>query len=124
MIELKKISVFDPEHLPGEITLIKVFQDHFPALKQIAGFDTSFHTSMPAVAKLLAIPRRYHAMGIQRYGFHGISFAYLMQELEQIAGKKAAKGKVILGHLGSGASLAAVKNGKSIDTSKGLTPTV
>ena len=121
--ELKKISAFDPEHLPEEIKLIEVFRKRYPALKQIACFDTSFHTSMPQVAKLVSIPRRYYEMGIQRYGFHGLSYAYLMQELENIEGKEAANGKVILAHLGSGASLAAVKDGKSMDTSMGFTPT-
>ncbi len=123
LAELKKISAFDPEHLPEEIKLIEVFKKRYPALKQIACFDTSFHTSMPLVAKLLSIPRRYYEMGIQRYGFHGLSYAYLMQELEQIAGKEVAKGKIILAHLGNGASLAAVKDGKSIDSSMGFTPT-
>jgi acetate kinase len=78
---------------------------------------------MPPVAKLLSIPRRYYKMGIQRYGFHGLSYAYLMQELERIAGNKSAKRKIILAHLGNGASVAAVKDGKSIDTSMGFTPT-
>ena len=121
--ELKKISAFDPEHLPEEIKLIEVFKRRYPELKQIACFDTSFHTSMPVVAKLLTIPRRYYEMGIQRYGFHGISYAYLMHELKRVAGEETAKGKIILAHLGSGASLAAVKDGKSIDTSMGFTPT-
>jgi acetate kinase len=121
--ELKKISAFDPEHLPEEIKLIEVFKKKYPTLKQVACFDTSFHTSMPVVAKLLSIPRRYYEMGIQRYGFHGLSYAYLMEELERISGKEAAKGKIILAHLGNGASLAAVKDGKSIDTSMGFTPT-
>ena len=121
--ELKKISAFDPEHLPEEIKLIEVFKKKYPTLKQVACFDTSFHTSMPLVAKLLSIPRRYYEMGIQRYGFHGLSYAYLMEELERISGKEAAKGKIILAHLGNGASLAAVKDGKSIDTSMGFTPT-
>ncbi len=121
--ELKKISAFDPEHLPEEIKLIEVFKKKYPTLKQVACFDTSFHTSMPLVAKLLSIPRRYYEMGIQRYGFHGLSYAYLMEELERIAGKEAAKGKIILAHLGNGSSLAAVKDGKSIDTSMGFTPT-
>ncbi len=120
--ELKKISNYDPEHLPEEIKLIEVFRKRYPAIKQIACFDTSFHTTMPVVAKLLSIPRRYYEMGIQRYGFHGLSYAYLMQELENIAGKETAKGKIILAHLGNGASLAAVKNGKSMDTSMGFTP--
>ncbi|MEO8474255.1 MAG: acetate/propionate family kinase [Chryseolinea sp.] len=123
LVELKKISAFDPEHLPEEIKLIEVFETRYPALKQIACFDTSFHTSMPQVAKLLTIPRRYFANGIQRYGFHGLSYAYLMEELERVVGTKASRGKVILAHLGSGASLAAVKGGKSIDTSMGFTPT-
>lgn len=122
MDELKKISAYDPDHLPEEIKLIEVFGKRYSSLKQIACFDTSFHTSMPTVAKLLSIPRRYYEKGIQRYGFHGLSYAYLMQELENLAGKEAAHGKIILAHLGSGASLAAVKDGKSIDTSMGFTP--
>ncbi len=121
--ELKKISSFDPEHLPEEIKLIEIFKSRFPALRQVACFDTSFHASMPVVAKLLSIPRRYYERGIQRYGFHGLSYAYLMEELECVAGKEAAMVKIILAHLGNGASLAAVKDGKCIDTSMGFTPT-
>ena len=120
--ELKKISAYDPDHLPEEIRLIEVFGKRYPSLKQVACFDTSFHTSMPTVAKLLSIPRRYFGKGIQRYGFHGLSYSFLMEELNLIAGDKVAKGKVILAHLGSGASLAAVKDGRSIDTSMGFTP--
>lgn len=122
LYELKKISNYDPEHLPEEIKLIEVFRKHYPDLIQVACFDTSFHTSMPAVAKLLAIPRRYTAKGIQRYGFHGLSYAYLMEEFTNMEGINAAHGKIILAHLGSGASLAAIKDGKSIDTSMGFTP--
>jgi acetate kinase len=121
--ELKKISAFDPEHLPEEIKLIEVFSKRYPSLKQVACFDTSFHTSMPTVAKLLSIPRRFYEMGIRRYGFHGLSYAYLLEELKHLAGDETAKGKIILAHLGNGASLAAVKDGKSIDTSMGFTPT-
>ncbi len=121
--ELKQISPYDPEHLPGGIKLIEIFAKRYPALVQVACFDTSFHTTMPVVAKLLPIPKKYFAMGIQRYGFHGLSYAYLLQELERIAGKESAMGKIILAHLGNGASLAAIKNGKSIDTSMGFTPT-
>ena len=79
--ELKKISDFDPEHLPEEIKLIEVFKKRYPEIKQIACFDTSFHTSMPVIAKLLSIPHRFYEMGIRRYGFHGLSYAYLMEEL-------------------------------------------
>ena len=120
--ELKLISAYDPEHLPLAIKLIQEFKKHYPALNHIACFDTSFHTAMPAVAKWIPLPRRFNALGIQRYGFHGLSYSYLMEELTRIAGKDAANGKVILAHLGNGASLAAVKESKSIDTSMGFTP--
>jgi len=122
LTELKKIRNYDPDHLPEEIRLIEVFGKRYPLLKQVACFDTSFHTSMPRVAKLLSIPRRYYEKGIQRYGFHGLSYSFLMEELHCLAGSDVANGKVILAHLGSGASLAAVKEGKSIDTSMGFTP--
>ena len=121
--ELKQICSYDPEHLPGEIKLIEIFTRRHPAFVQVACFDTAFHTTMPHVAKLLPIPRKYFDMGIQRYGFHGLSYAYLMQELQSIAGNETANGKIILAHLGNGASLAAVQHGKCIDTSMGFTPT-
>ncbi|MEP6793865.1 MAG: acetate/propionate family kinase [Saprospiraceae bacterium] len=120
--ELHNIIPFDPDHLPQEIEMIEIIRSRFPKLLQFACFDTSFHAGMPRMAKLLAIPRRYESMGIQRYGFHGLSYTYLMEELNRIAGKETANGKIILAHLGNGASLAAVKNGKSIETSMGFTP--
>jgi acetate kinase len=120
--ELGQLSSFDPEHLPEEIMLAEAFQRRFPAVSQIACFDTEFHHDLPRVARMLAIPRRYEAQGVRRYGFHGLSYAYLIQELERVAGAKAAGGRVILAHLGSGASLAAVRDRKSIDTSMALTP--
>ena len=121
--ELHRISSYDPQHLPAEIKLIEKFRQHYPQLPQVACFDTAFHQSLPRVAKLLPIPRRFDAIGIQRYGFHGLSYAYLMQQLEQVAGTQVAQGRVILAHLGNGASMAAVRNGQSIDTSMGFTPT-
>ncbi|MEO6244130.1 MAG: acetate/propionate family kinase [Opitutaceae bacterium] len=120
--ELRRIIPFDPEHLPGEILLTEAFHRRFPTLPQIACFDTAFHHNLPRVAQLLPIPRRYEAQGVRRYGFHGLSFAYLLQELEQVAGKRAAKGRVIFAHLGNGASLAAVRGGRCLDTSMALTP--
>jgi acetate kinase len=123
LAELKRLTVFDPEHLPEEIALIEAFHHRFQKLPQIACFDTEFHRDMPRVARLLPIPRRYEAMGVRRYGFHGLSYAFLMEELARIGDAEATKGRVILVHLGSGASLAAVRNGKSIDTSMGFTPT-
>lgn len=120
--ELHRISTYDPEHLPLEIQLIKAFQRRFPHLPQIACFDTAFHQKLPRVAKLLPIPRKFDALGVQRYGFHGLSYAYLMQELEHLAGSTAARGRVILAHLGNGASMAAVHEGQCLDTSMGFTP--
>ncbi len=121
--ELHRISPNDPDHLPREIELIETFRQRHPKLPQVACFDTAFHQTMPRVAKLLPIPRRFDAMGIQRYGFHGLSYSYLMEELTRLGDPTATKGRVILAHLGNGASLAAVYNGKSIDTSMGFTPT-
>ena len=121
--ELHRISPYDPDHLPREIELIEAFRQRHPKLPQLACFDTAFHQTMPRVAKLLPIPRRFDAKGVQRYGFHGLSYAYLVEELARLGDPAAAKGNVILAHLGNGASLAAVRDGKSMDTSMGFTPT-
>ena len=121
--ELHQLESFDPEHLPEEILLTEAFHRRFPDLPQVACFDTAFHHDLPRVARLLPIPRRYEAQGVRRYGFHGLSYAFLMGELARLAGAKAAQGRVILAHLGNGASLAAVRHGKSIDTSMSFTPT-
>jgi acetate kinase len=120
--ELHELSPFDPEHLPEEILLTEAFFRRFPDLPQVACFDTAFHHDLPRVARLLPIPRRYEAQGVRRYGFHGLSYAFLMGELARLAGAEAAQGRVILAHLGSGASLAAVRGGRSVDTSMSLTP--
>ena len=119
---LRRFSLFDPEHLPEAITMIEQFQLRFPDVPQVACFDTAFHHDLPAVARLLPIPRKYEVQGVRRYGFHGLSFAYLIEEFAREAGMEAGNGKVILAHLGSGASLAAIHNGKSVDTSMGFTP--
>ncbi|MHB1678553.1 MAG: acetate/propionate family kinase [Sulfuriferula sp.] len=121
--ELHGIEQYDPDHLPGEIVLIEMIRLRHSQLPQVACFDTAFHRTMPRVASMLPIPRRYEAQGVCRYGFHGLSYAYLMEELARTAGERGAQGLVILAHLGNGASLAAVKGGKSIDTSMGFTPT-
>ena len=120
--ELRRLSPFDPEHLPEEILLTEAFHRRFPDLPQVACFDTAFHHDLPRVARLLPIPRRYEAQGVRRYGFHGLSYAFLMGELARLAGAEAAQGRVILAHLGNGASLAAVRGGKPVDTSMGFTP--
>ena len=120
--ELKRAIAYDPDHLPMEIEWIEYFGKLFPSMLQVACFDTAFHTSMPTVAKMLAIPRKYYAKGIKRYGFHGLSYAYLMDELRRTTSADEAQGRIILAHLGGGASIAAVSNGKCIDTSMGFTP--
>jgi acetate kinase len=120
--ELRELSPFDPDHLPEEILLTEAFQRRFPGLTQIACFDTAFHHDMPRVARLLPIPRRYEAKGVQRYGFHGLSCAYLVEELARLNGGVVSE-RTILAHLGQGASMTAVRAGKSIDNSMSLTPT-
>jgi acetate kinase len=120
--ELRRLIPFDPLHLPGEIELIDAFHRRLPDLPQIACFDTTFHHDMPHVAQQLPIPRRYDAAGIRRYGFHGLSYAYLMEELARID-PHAAQGRVVLAHLGAGASMAAVRGGQCLDTTMGFTPT-
>jgi acetate kinase len=119
--ELHRITPYAPDHLPREIALIEAFRRWHPQLPQIACFDTAFHRSMPHVARMLPLPRRYATKGVERYGFHGLSYAYLMAALARID-PAAANGRVVLAHLGNGASLAAVDHGKSVDTSMGFTP--
>ena len=120
--ELLRLSPFDPEHMPMELLLVDAFHRQFPDLPQVACFDTAFYHDLPRMARLLPIPRRYEAQGIRRYGFHGISYSFLMEELARVGGADAAGGRVILAHLGNGASLTAVLGGKSLDTSMGFTP--
>ncbi len=121
LAELRRLTPYDPDHLPREIALIEAVRARHPRLPQVACFDTVFHRTLPRVARLLPIPRRFAAMGVRRYGFHGLSYAYLMAELRRLD-PAAAQGRVILAHLGNGASLAAVRHGRSIDTSMGFTP--
>ena len=121
--ELHRSELFAPDHLPAELRLIEAFGARMQGRMQVACFDTSFHRAMPRVARLLPIPRRFEAKGVRRYGFHGLSLQYLMQSLERIGGPALAHGRTILAHLGNGASLTAVREGRSLDTSMGFTPT-
>ncbi len=121
--KLRRTQPLDLAHLPRQIALIEVFRKRFAGVPQVACFDTAFHRNLPRVAKLLPIPRKYDAAGVRRFGFHGLSYTYLMEELAREAGGSAARGKIILAHLGSGASMAAVKEGKPVDTSMAFTPT-
>jgi acetate kinase len=120
--ELRRLVPFAPNHLPAELDLIETLQRARPDIPQIAAFDTAFHGALPDVARRLPIPGSYDADGVRRYGFHGISYSYLLQELARLAGPAAADGKLVLAHLGSGSSLAAVHAGRSIDTSMSFTP--
>lgn len=120
--ELRAAQPLDLAHLPAEIALIELFQERLQGVPQVACFDTAFHRSLPRLAQLLPIPREYDERGLRRLGFHGLSFSYLMEQLER-AGAGAADGRVILAHLGAGASLAAVHGGRPVDTSMAFTPT-
>lgn len=122
IVELKAISPLDPEHMPFEIALLEMFAEWQPSITQVACFDTVFHRDMPRVAQVLPIPHRFTEKGVRKYGFHGLSCAFIMEELQKKDPEKA-NGKVIIAHLGNGASITAVKDGKSVDTSMGFTPT-
>lgn len=119
--ELNSFMDYDPDHLPSEIEIIRILKKQYPHLIQVACFDTAFHSTLPTIAKMFAIPAKYYREGIRRYGFHGISYSYLLQALKRVDGKLSG-GRVIMAHLGNGASIAAIKNGKCIDTSMGFTP--
>lgn len=121
--ELRGLETLDPAHLPAELAIVEAMTARAPALPQVACFDTTFHRTMPPVARLLPIPRRYQAAGVERYGFHGLSYTFLLEELVRVAGTEAARGRVLLAHLGAGASLAAVLGGRCVDTTMGFTPT-
>jgi acetate kinase len=119
---LRELTPLAPNHLPGEIAAIEAVMAVAPEASQFASFDTAFHRHLPAEAKRIAIPRRYADAGVRRYGFHGISYSYLMRELERIAGRETVQERVVLAHLGAGCSMAAVRDGVCIDTTMGFTP--
>jgi acetate kinase len=123
LADLKAAVSLDRAHLPSEISLIGASERAFPGVPQVVCFDTVFHNDLPRVARVLPIPRSYDDAGVQRLGFHGLSYEYLMMELERTAGAQAASGRVVLAHLGSGASMSAVRGGRPIDTTMGFTPT-
>ena len=120
--QLDALTPLAPLHQPHSLAPIRTLMALRPGMPQVACFDTAFHRTMPRVARLLPIPRRYEAEGLQRYGFHGLSYTYLAQELARVAGEPAARGRVVLAHLGAGASLAALRDGRCVDTTMGFTP--
>ncbi len=120
--DLQRLCSFAPEHLPAELGLMAALTQRFPTLPQVVCFDTAFHQGLPRVARILPIPRRYETAGVRRYGFHGLSYQFLMDQLARQGDRAATSGRVILAHLGNGASLAAVRDGHCLDTSMGFTP--
>src|SRR3712207_5397695 len=120
--DLRALVPIDPNHLPQAIAAIEAVGRAYPAVPQVACFDTAFHSRMPRIARLYALPSRLAEEGIIRYGFHGLSYEYVMEELRRLEPETAA-GRVVVAHLGNGASMAAVRGGVGVDTTMGLTPT-
>lgn len=116
--QLRTLVPLAPLHLPAQIDLIEAIARHYPHLPQVACFDTAFHSAMPEIARRLPLTRRLWDEGVRRYGFHGLSYEFIVDSLGH-----EAEGRVIVAHLGNGASIAAIRGGKSVDTSMGLTPT-
>jgi acetate kinase len=119
LVSLREVVPFAPLHLPTELDAIDVVAARFPGLPQVACFDTAFHERLPEVARRLPIPRALHDEGVHRYGFHGLSYEYVVAKL----GAARLGRRAILAHLGSGASMTAVLDGASVDTTMGFTPT-
>ncbi|HEX6122589.1 MAG TPA: acetate/propionate family kinase [Ktedonobacterales bacterium] len=119
LAELRELVPLAPAHLPGALRAIEVLAQAYPALPQVACFDTAFHQTMPTVAKLLPLPRWLWDAGIRRFGFHGLSYEYIAGEL---AREGALPERVIVAHLGNGASMVALRQGRSIETTMGFTP--
>jgi acetate kinase len=120
--ELQKLSPIDPTHMPQALAAIEAIRSAYPTVPQVACFDTAFHAAMPSVARLFALPRALSEEGILRYGFHGLSYEYVTSELRRMD-QKAAEGRIIIAHLGTGASMVAVRGGEGVDTTMGFTPT-
>lgn len=118
---LRDLVPLDPDHLPQQLELMEACAHAFPSIPQVACFDTVFHRTMPRIAQMIPIPRKYMDMGAVRHGFHGLSYTYLVKRLREIHGE-TVQGRVIMAHLGSGASITALKNGVSVETSMGFTP--
>jgi acetate kinase len=121
MTALEGLVPLAPDHLPQAIRAIHATGRTYPALPQVACFDTAFHRHMPAIAQRYALPREIVNSGVVRYGFHGLSYEYIMHQLRATAPAEAG-GRVIIAHLGNGASMAAVRAGVSVETTMGFTP--
>ncbi|EHD14855.1 hypothetical protein CIN_07870 [Commensalibacter intestini A911] len=119
--DLKALTPFVPLHQPASLSAMRVMLDKSPDIAQVACFDTAFHSTMPDYAKRFALPRKYFDKGVRRYGFHGLSYQYIVQHLQEEK-SPLATGKLVVAHLGNGASVTAIENGKCVDTSMSFTP--
>jgi acetate kinase len=120
LADLRELEPLAPLHQPYNLAAIDAVSERMPDVPQVACFDTSFHRGQPAIAEVIPLPREVCKGGVQRYGFHGLSYEYIASALPDVA-PDIASGRVIVAHLGSGASLCALKNGKSIDSTLGFT---
>ncbi|MGI8915061.1 MAG: acetate/propionate family kinase, partial [Chloroflexota bacterium] len=119
---LRNLVPVDPDHLPQAIRAIEAVSTAYPSIPQVACFDTAFHRHMPRVAQQYALPPAFWGDGIRRYGFHGLSYESIMHQLRTLD-RVAANGRIIIAHLGNGASMAAVRDGVSMETTMGFSPT-
>jgi acetate kinase len=122
MSVLRGLTPIDPDHLPQAISAVETVKREHPRTTQVACFDTAFHRHMPRVAQACPLPGRFYEEGILRYGFHGLSYEYVMSELRRLEGP-SADGRLVIAHLGNGASMAALHHGRTVDTTMGFTPT-
>ncbi|MFZ2544557.1 MAG: acetate/propionate family kinase [Candidatus Saccharimonadales bacterium] len=120
---LESFNMIDPEHAPISSSIIAMLRDRFPDVHHIACFDTAFFHNLPTLAQIIPIPRIYRDMGIRRFGYHGLSYEYLVDTFGTIAGVDAQHGRVVYAHLGSGSSIMATRDGMPVDMTMGLTPT-
>jgi acetate kinase len=120
---IRDLVPYLPDHLPHQIAAIEAVTQFDPAVAQVVAFDTAFHRTMPRVAQMYALPREFWDAGILRYGYHGLSYEYVIGELARQAGNSVARGSVVIAHLGNGCSMAALREGRSVDTTMGFTPT-
>jgi acetate kinase len=123
MSRIRELIPYLPDHLPHQVAAIEAVAKLDPSLAQAVCFDTAFHRAMPRLAQLYALPREFANEGILRFGFHGLSYEYVIGELAKQAGDAAARARVVIAHLGSGCSMAAIREGRSVDTTMGFTPT-
>src|SRR5919202_3055370 len=122
LADLRALVPIDPNHLPQAIAAIEAVARAYPTVPQVVCFDTAFHSRMPRVARLYALPRALAEEGVVRYGFHGLSYEYVVGELRRVD-REAADGRLVVAHLGNGARMAAIRGGVGLDTTMGFTST-